>query len=277
MTLIRFASMATALWLALTTASAAAALSSDARCLVTKEKDLGGVRIVAGEGHGANRHVPFAVGSFYIAKGAAIKLFSAEGFAGNARLLSAADLIHAVPAEGGVYLNAQDLLAEYGMDTVASFDCTSAGEEAHITMSVYGSKDHTLAFYNDLVFEPTGYRGNHATVKQVTLTNRDGKKLLSTHSMRYWGDGYDSSVDLDSGTVTITKILRIKPPVTQVVERQADGSNALEYTGAILLVRNFVESVAANREGATTDDFAPVPHMELLRVLAMLDAQVEGL
>ena len=77
--------------------------------------------------------------------------------------------------------------------------------------------------------------------------------------------------------MTITKILRIKPPVTQVVERQADGSNALEYTGAILLVRNFVESVAANREGATTDDFAPVPHMELLRVLAMLDAQVEGL
>ena len=62
-----------------------------------------------------------------------------------------------------------------------------------------------------------------------------------------------------------------------MIERKADGSNALEYAGAVARVRTFVAAVEANSEARVSGNFAPVPNLELAAVVAVLDAQIESL
>jgi len=251
----------------------------DSACRITSEKDLGGVSVSSASGQSENRRLNIALGSVFVAKGAAIKLFSGANFTGKGQLLNPVGLTGAVVTDAGVYINAHDLFVSTDVGpVVGSFDCTFAGAEATITLPVDGSASTSLVFYNDLIFAPTGYRGNHAELKQVTLTNQDGLKQLSTHSRKYWGAGYDSTVDLDSGRITINQVGRDGSTVsTQVIERKADGSNALEYAGAVARVRAFVAAVAANSEARVSGDFAPVPNLELAAVVAVLDAQIESL
>ena len=235
-------------------------------CVLTNQAELHGTSITASLNHeSANAaRLDFAPQSIFLARGAAIKLFTQPNFQGNGSFLTD-DFWNAHPSNDGVYINLKDI----GLSSaIASFSCVGGG--------IASPKDFRFSnvrFFNDKIFTLEGYRGNHPDNTLVTVTYKDGKKRIT--AIHTTTDEVTTTfiMDLDNAAITVSYQGR-GVAWMRTIAPAPDGSpeQKLMYAGAASKMSDTVTIVYHNKTNSGGDLDKIVPNLELEPVISAINA-----